>query len=93
MKKNTVHVFGKEFYYIGTDNNGTKHYLQKFSFDCGWYWGGGYIESFTNNRCPEKSRDISQHQHFNSLIFKGNKNGFDMFKEVFPDNPRTLWLR
>ena len=89
MKKQIITVFGKDYYLLGADASGTKYYLQKAKFDCGWYWGGGYVETFTNNRNPEKSRDISSHQHFDSLIFNRKKNGFDNFREIFVNNPFT----
>ena len=89
MKKHIVNVFGKKHYYLGSDAAGTKYYLQAAKFDCGWYWGGGYVETFTNNRNPEESRDISSHQHFDSLIFNRKNNGFDNFKNLFVNNPFT----
>ena len=95
MKKQIITVFGKDHYLLGADASGTKYYLQKATFDCGWYWGGGYVETFTNNRNPEKSRDISTHQHFDSLIFNRKGNGFDNFKAIFVNNPFTdseIWM-
>ena len=89
MKKHTIHKFGHIYYFLGTDSDGTKYYLQKGSFDCGWYWGGGYVQTFINNRNPEKSRDIASHQHFDGLFFRGKKCGFDMFKDLFTNNPFT----
>lgn len=89
MKKQIITVFGKYHYLLGEDASGIKYYLQKAKFDCGWYWGGGYVETFTNNRNPEKSRDISSHQHFDCLILNRKKNGFDTFKEIFVNNPFT----
>jgi len=34
---------------------------------CDWYWGFGYIETYTNNACPSKARDISSHQHWDGF--------------------------
>jgi len=46
--------------YLGTTKTGyprpEKVYLTGFSWDCGWYWGGGYIET------------KSVHTHFNSCF-------------------------
>ena len=90
--KNIKHSFswhGKEYFYLGEDKNGEKNYLEKHYFDCGWYWGIGYIETFTNNRNPERSRDISSHTHFDYMFFNGRKNGFDNFNDYFVKSPFT----
>lgn len=90
MEKKMVRVFGKENYLLGVDESGIRYYLQKESWDCGWYWGLGYVETFTNNRNPERSKDISSHQHFDGLFFKNTrKNGYDAFKEFFVETPLT----
>ena len=68
IQKKTVRVFGKRHFLLGTQTDGTKVYLQEAKFDCDWYWGFGYIETFTNNAQPEKSRDISSHSHWDSSI-------------------------
>lgn len=91
-KKKSFTWHGKTYYYIGQDENGQKMYLEKATWDCNWYWGIGYIESFTNNRNPELSRDISMHTHFDCLMEEQAKNRFyhiDAFKTVFPVNPFT----
>ena len=72
MEKQTLTIFGKKNYLLGTDQNGRKLFLVAPSWDCGWYWGFGYIETYTNNRHPERSKDIASHNHFDSLF--GNKN-------------------
>ena len=93
MKKHTFNWNGKKYFLLGTKDH-VRYYLESASFDCGWYWGGGYVETFTNNRCPACSRDIASHNHFNGLFFNGNKNGYDMFKDFFdftPFNNSEIW--
>lgn len=96
-KKRRFTWHGRNYYYIGQDNNGMCYYYQESEFDCSWYWGIGYIESFTNNRNPERSKDISCHTHFDYLMKEqGKKNLYhdDAFKEVFPINPfnnKEIW--
>ena len=96
MKKAIIHKFGKH-YLLGKDADGVKHYLESPHWDCDWYWGFGYIHTYTNNKNPEASRDISSHYHFDS--FNRDKNGrgvclFDGIKEAIPDlvlSDKELW--
>ena len=71
MKKKTSYVFGKKIYLLGKDACGTQYWLEAPSWDCDWYWGFGYVETYTNNKHPELSRDIRSHQHIDSS-FMGN---------------------
>ena len=87
MEKQIRRAFGKNIYLLGKDQDGVNYWLEEPSWDCGWYWGFGYVETYTNNRNPEKARDISSHQHFDSLFLKGNKCSRDMFKDFFKDTP------
>lgn len=89
MKKNSFSKFGHKYYLLGTDKEGIKYFLEEASWDCDWYWGGGYIETFTNNTNPVCSRDIDSHHHFNLMFLTYNKNGFDMFKDFFKETPFT----
>lgn len=54
---------GKDVYLLGVDAEGTKYWLQAPTWDCGWYWGFGYIETYEGNRKPSNARDIDSHQH------------------------------
>ena len=80
-------AFNKAIFYLGKDKDGANRWLEAPSWDCGWYWGFGYIETYTNNENPERSRDISEHTHFNNLFLNGNKCAFDMFKGFFISTP------
>lgn len=76
MKKKQLKAFGKEIYLIAKDTEGVLYWLEAPSFDCGWYWGFGYIESYTNNERLDLANDINAHQHFSSLS-KGYSNILD----------------
>lgn len=89
MNKHMFTWHGKKYFLLGQDHEGIKYYLENAHFDCNWYWGIGYIESFSNNRNPAISRDIRSHEHFDSKVFGKNKCCFDVFKELFPVNPFT----
>jgi len=68
LSKKKIHVFGKDNYLLGQDSEGIKYWLEAPQWDCGWYWGFGYIETYTNNRNPEMSRDIQSHEHFSGFV-------------------------
>lgn len=89
MEKKQFEKFGNTYYLLGADSEGTRYYLEEFRFDCGWYFAGGYVETFTNNKNPEYSRDIESHSHFDSMFFNGRVNGFDAFKKFFAETPFT----
>ena len=63
MKKTKKHTFGKDIYLLGQDDQGTLYWLEAPSWDCGHYWGFGYIETYTNNKQPQNAKDIKSHQH------------------------------
>ena len=84
MKKKVITFKGTKYYLIGQDKNGENVYLNAASWDCEWYYGFGYITTFTNNRNPELSRDINSHSHFDYQVLKDAKlNGFDKFNQEF----------
>lgn len=87
MQKKTIQVFGQTYYLLGKDKDGINYWLEKESWDCGWYWGFGYIETFTNNRQPTRSIDISSHQHFDGLFM--NRNMEEAFHELLVETPFT----
>lgn len=89
MEKRKSTAFGKTIFLLGKDNNDTNYWIESASWDCSWYWGFGYVETYTNNSNPARSKDINSHQHFDSLFFKGNKCGFDSFKELLVETPFT----
>jgi len=80
IPKEKSHVFGKDIYLLGQFNDGKKFWLESASWDCDWYWGFGYIETYTNNNRPSLSRDINSHQHYNSIIFKKDSNNNYMYR-------------
>ena len=86
MKKQTTIAFKKKIYLLGADAEGTKYWLEAPSWDCDWYFGFGYVETYTNNNYPNRSRDINSHQHFDSLFLNDSKvNAFDAFNEFFKE--------
>jgi len=68
LAKKQSKAFGKDVYLLGEDQDGTKYWLEAPHFDCGWYWGFGYVETYTNNRQPDLAKDIASHQHIDGLL-------------------------
>ena len=74
---------GSKYYYLGTDSKGQHHWLEKAKWDCKWYWGLGYVETFTNNERPWLSSDINSHTHFDTMFFNKGRCAYDVFKDTF----------
>ena len=94
MKKRICEAFGKKIYLLGKDKDDVNYWLEAPSWDCGWYWGFGYVETYTNNNHPNKAKDIESHQHFDGLFFNKNKNGYDAYKDFFAEitvSDKELW--
>ena len=73
LEKQKDHAFNKDVYLLGVDRDGIKYWLESPSWDCGWYWGFGYVETYQNNRSPHTARDIDSHRHFNGFTEKQEK--------------------
>lgn len=79
LEKEKAHILGSTYYLLGIDKNKVKYYLEKGKFECGWYWSGGYIETFNRNKS-----DIDLHTHYDT----GDVNGlrfsyYDDFDKIF----------
>ena len=61
LEKEKAHILGSTYYLLGIDKNKVKYYLEKGKFECGWYWSGGYIETFNRNKS-----DIDLHTHYDT---------------------------
>lgn len=88
MKKRKDFAFGKDVYRLGKNIDGDVIWLEAPSWDCKWYWGFGYVETYTKENSPSKSRDINSHTHWDS-IHKENENAIvdrtfsdDEYKEL-----------
>lgn len=63
MDKIKSRAFNKDVYLLGEDKDGTWYWLEEAKWDCDWYWGFGYIETYTRNKEPSRAKDIESHQH------------------------------
>ena len=72
----------KKRWYMGKSIYGEREWLEDFSWDCDWYWSGGYL----GNKCL--------HNHFDGLAGGNNINLFQAFREYYVESPiddSTLW--
>jgi hypothetical protein len=83
MEKKISSAFGKKIYLLGQDKDGINYWLKEPKWDCGWYWGFGYIETYTNNKNPHLAKDINGHNHWKCLFLNGKENSYDLFKKFF----------
>ena len=82
MKKEVRKVNGRYQLLLGI-RNGESYWLEKAIWDCDWYWGIGYVESYRGKGRSDKS--WRGHNHFDSMFLKPAKfvDGYkDFFDEV-----------
>ena len=94
MDKRKSKAFGKNTFLLGKDAEGILYWLEEAQWECDWYWGIGYVETYTINHHPSLSRDIRSHQHFDGLFMNKQKNIKDSMEEFFTETPFTdgeLW--
>lgn len=94
MEKKVINKFGTH-YLLGRDKQGQYVWLEKASWDCGWYWSAGYLHTFTNNEHPTRSKDLASHAHFNSVFMKGPAFTKKAFEEYFEETTLTedeMWI-
>jgi len=81
----------EDYYLIGKDTDGKRVWLEKPSWDCGWYWGFGYLQTMQGNREPSKARDLESHTHWDSRVAGSHKNAHDWFIETFGEPTTDIW--
>lgn len=84
IPKRKDRAFGKDVYLLGIDKDGQYVWLEQATWDCGWYWGFGYIERYNIGRGknPHLASDIRSHTHWDSGII-GKHEKYDFEKKAF----------
>lgn len=77
LQKAKDRALGKDVYLLGMDEQGNKYWLESPTWDCGWYWGFGYVKTYQDNRQPSKARDIDSHQHISGFLGAQEEYNFD----------------
>jgi len=75
-----------EYSLLGKDKEGVEYYLERPHWDCGWYWGFGYIETFNENYT-----DIDSHQHARDFYPKWVLGENSILVDT-PFTSRELWV-
>lgn len=76
----------EKYFLLGVDKEGVRYWLEQASWNCDWYWGFGYVETFKSNRYPNTALDIDSHQHVNCMFWDnsyGEPHWFDAWKTIF----------
>lgn len=68
LNKKILNKFGNTYYLLGETYDGIEYYLERGTFDCNWYWSGGYIKTLN-----KYWTDIDSHQHYDTAIINGEK--------------------
>jgi len=63
VKKQKKIILGKTNYLLGKNEEGQKVWLLAPSWDCGHYWGFGYVEIYN-----KLQTDLESHEHVNSSL-------------------------
>lgn len=81
----------ENFWLLGKNEENRNVWLEKPSWDCGWYWGFGYLETMRGNRLPSLATDIQSHTHWDSQVSRSQHNAYDWFTETFgtPKDKKT----
>lgn len=83
MDKRRIRALDNRYYLLGKDEYGDEMWLEEASWDCGWYWGLGYVETFNSFKT-----DINSHEHYDNLFLKGDLTP-EKFKSVIVETPLT----
>lgn len=83
-KKNT---YGERVY-IG-NLEGEEFFLMPIKFDCGWYWGGIYLEGLrpeTEETYRERDRDVEMSDFWDTKDIPSRYLNEDLFKDDYEDD-------
>ena len=82
MKKSISKVKGKERFLMGRNQYGQLLWLEAPSWDCGWYWGFGYLETSDSHTHVDTSlmKDVSNIFESKELVDKtfNEKEGWEL---------------
>lgn len=83
-------LVNKAGYLLGI-KDGESFYLEKATWDCDWYWGFGYVESYRGKGTSDRA--WRGHQHFDTLFLKPAKfvEGFKASFDETPLSDKEIW--
>jgi hypothetical protein len=74
LPKETDKFGSRAVYLLGKGPDGARYWLEEASWDCDWYWGLGYVNTFRGQ--PSLCKDIKSHQHFKGLWLSSPEGKF-----------------
>ena len=89
MEKKRISIQDTKGYFLGINKEDERVYLMLPSFDCGWYWGCGYISTYRGTMNTESN--FSMHTHFKGYII-GQEEEYNHEKGVFQKTKYTHHL-
>ena len=90
IDKKTDKAFNKKIYLLGQDKDGYNVYFEAPSWDCDWYWGFGYIETYTRKTNPSTSSDTNSHSHWKYCIVGDRGTNSSEYIYHINDNPNLI---
>lgn len=72
----------KKEYLLGVTEDGARVYLEQMSWDCSWYFGFGYLETYDPSH--------SMHSHFDGFNAEKNQDLRSAFLEYFKNGKLTV---
>ena len=86
LEKRVENRRGQKIFLLGkAKEDGKFYWLVESSWDCEWYWGLGYVASYTNSNNPSIAKDIRTWNHFDSMFLQYGHNALDKFEEFFEE--------
>lgn len=87
-KKEIQKYFRKRAFLLGRRKDDNKKiYLEEGTWDCGWYWGFGYLKVYNKPKT-----DINELYHFDSLLKDFGLEGLEGHFKSFVLDEKEMWV-
>jgi hypothetical protein len=81
-------IKNKQHYFLGKNHDNENVYLIEPSWDCNWYWGFGYIQTY-------KDGVFSQYTHFDTLFITPQHDSHTNYTTYLKQSElddKSIWL-
>ena len=78
----------EKMWLLGKTEDGQRIYLEDFKWDCGWYWGGGYLKWYARG-----AKAWHSHTHFGSTFgdYTDTHTGYNKHIKHSVLNDEEVW--